>query len=171
MELGGRRLRKGVVLDPAHISQMQALDICEVVVARLEHGDVPEDEAARVLAHALVPDPERAGLKLTNAFTGRVNLLAEGPGVADLDVAALEALNRVHPMITLATVPQHTQMRPRGMVATIKIISYAVPGQALKKACTLAQQSIRLARPVMQTAGLIITEIRGGAGEKGRAAI
>lgn len=171
IELDGRRLRKGVVLDAAHISQMQAADIGEVIVARLEQGDVPEDAAARALAHALVPDPERAALVLTNAFTGRVNLLAEGPGVAVLDVAALEALNRVHPMITLATVPQHAQMRPRGMVATIKIISYAVPGLALKKACAVAQQSIRLARPVMKTASLIITEIPGGAGEKGRAAI
>jgi molybdenum cofactor cytidylyltransferase len=171
IDLQGKRLRKGVVLDLEHVTQMQAADLSEVVVARLEDGDVPEDEAARALAEALVPQPNDAALALTNAFTGRVNLLAEGPGVAVLDVAALEALNRVHPMITLATVPQHTQMRTRGMVATIKIISYAVPGQALKKACAAAQQSIRLARPVLQTVSLIITEIPGGAGEKGRAAI
>ncbi|MEP2027188.1 MAG: molybdopterin-binding protein [Paracoccaceae bacterium] len=171
LDLGGRRLRKGVLLDAEHVSQMQVADVSEVVVARLEPGDVPEDEAASVLAQALVPDSMAADLTITKAFTGRVNLLAKGSGVAVLDVAAIEALNRVHPMITLATVPQHTQMNARGMLATIKIISYAVPGKALEQVCACARESVKLARPKMQSASLIITDIPGGAGEKGRGAI
>lgn len=170
--LGGkRRLRKGRLLEDDDIAALMTAGIAEVTVARLEPGDVFENDAARALAAALVPDPDSQHLRLTEAFTGRVNLLARGPGVAVLDIAALEAVNQVHPMITLATVPPHQQMAEGGMLATIKIISYAVPQAALQQACDLAQGAIRLAPPVIGSVGLIITEIDGGVGSKGQAAI
>ncbi|WP_299869378.1 molybdopterin-binding protein [uncultured Roseobacter sp.] len=166
-----RRLRKGRVLDASDIAALADAGVEEVTVARLEAGDVFENEAARALAEALVPDPGGQHLHLTEAFTGRVNLLAEGPGVAVLDVAALEAVNQIHPMITLATVPPFQQMADRGMVATIKIISYAVPQNALEAACRAARAAIRLAPPVIDRVNLIVTDIGGGAGTKGQKAI
>ena len=68
------------------------------------------------------------------------------------------------------------------MVATVKIISYGVARDHLDLACALATGvdagAIRLARPVLRTATLIMTEIAGGhdsteaqAPDKGRAAI
>lgn len=171
VKLQGRKLRKGETLTPAHIDALQASGETEVIVARLEPGDVAENEAAAHLAEALVPDPEAAGLRLTTAFTGRVNLMANGPGLAMLDVDRLHALNRVNPMITLATVPPFQQMRAGGMVGTVKIISYAVPGADLEAACDAARGAVRMASPVHETATLIVTEIPGGAGEKGVPAI
>lgn len=168
---GKGRLRKGRVLSADDLAQIAATGVLEIIVARPGAEDVTEDRAAEALARALVPDPEAACLNLTDPFTGRVNLLARGPGVAVLDVAALEAVNRVHPMITCATVPAFQQMRDGGMLATIKIISYAVPQTALDQACALAQGAIRLARPVIGTVALLITEIPGGAGDKGKVAI
>lgn len=172
VDLNGKgRLRKGRVLSAQDLGELARAGIADVIVARLDPEDVPEDEAATALAHSLVPQPAAAGLNVTEAATGRVNLLARGAGVAVLDVAALEAVNRVHPMITCATVPAFQQMRAGGMVATIKIISYAVPRAALQQACMLAQDAIRLARPEIDTVALVITQIPGGAGEKGKAAI
>ncbi|NOD33626.1 MULTISPECIES: molybdopterin-binding protein [unclassified Ruegeria] len=168
----GRKLRKGLALQPEDIVQLTQAGLSEVIVARLDPGDCHEDEAARALAAALAPEAAAANLRVTEAFTGRVNLLADGPGVAVLDVAALERFNQVNPMITVATVPQHQQMGPGGMVATIKVISYAVPEEDVQRAAALAQGAIRLARPVHQTAGLIVTDIPGGpSNEKGIAAI
>jgi molybdenum cofactor cytidylyltransferase len=164
------RLRKGRVLSAADVSALLAGGVLDVIVARLEPGDVGEDVAAAALAHAVFGTGQ--GLDVTTAFTGRVNLIAQTAGVAVLDVAALEAINAVHPMITIATVPPHQQMAKGGMVATIKIISYAVPEADLARAVSLAGSgAITLARPVVKTALLIITEIPGGAGEKGRDAI
>lgn len=171
LTVAGRRLRKGRVLTAGDIETIVASGVEQVTVARLEPGDVTEDAAALRLAKALVPDPVAAGLSLSKPFTGRVNLLSDGPGVVILDVAALEALNAVDPMITLATVAPFHQMADGGMAATIKIISYAVPETALRRACELARGAIQLARPVLRTADLIITEIPGGAGDKGRTAI
>ena len=171
VRLNGQRLRKGGTLTPAHLADLARAGETEVIVARLDPGDVHENQAAARLAAALVPDPQAAGLRLTKAFTGRVNLLAEGPGVAVLDVARLSRLNLINPMITLATVPACRQMAEGGMVGTVKIISYAVPGADLAAACEIARGAVRLARPVLATATLIVTEIPGGAGEKGVPAI
>ncbi|WP_176250098.1 molybdopterin-binding protein [Sulfitobacter sp. HGT1] len=171
------RLRKGVLLEDHHIADLLGAGINRITVARLAATDVDENTAAAQLAQALLSDaPDLDGnldrhLEMTNAFTGRVNLLAKGPGVAVLDVPALEAANAVHPMITLATVPPFQQMADGGMVATIKIISYGVDQADLTRACAAARGAIRLAPPKLQDATLIITEIEGGAGDKGREAI
>lgn len=178
VDLGGKRLRKGVTLEAAHIAALVAAGHDTVIVARLGPDDVHEGAAAAALAAALVPDPAAAGITLTAPFTGRVNLLASGPGVVVMDQAALMAVNAVDPMITLATVPAFHQMTAGGMVATVKIISYGVARAELDRACALAHSAIRLARPVLGTATLIITEIDGAFGsteeqapDKGRAAI
>ncbi|WP_341234572.1 molybdopterin-binding protein [uncultured Sulfitobacter sp.] len=163
------RLRKGLRLDESHIADLLAAGVSQVTVAQLAVTDVDENTAAAQLAQALLADHPH--LEMTNAFTGRVNLLAKGPGVAVLDVAALEAVNSVHPMITLATVPPFQQMANGGMVATIKIISYGVDQDDLARACAAGRGAIRLAPPVLPDATLIITEIAKGAGDKGREAI
>jgi molybdenum cofactor cytidylyltransferase len=163
------RLRKGVRLEQSHIADLLAAGVAQVTVAQLAATDVDENTAAAQLAQALLADHPH--LEMTNAFTGRVNLLAKGPGVALLDVAALEAVNSVHPMITLATVPPFQQMANGGMVATIKIISYGVDQDDLARACEAGRGAIRLAPPVLHDATLIITEIAKGAGDKGRDAI
>ena len=158
---GGQRLRKGVTLTADHIAALVAAGVNDVVVARLGPDDLHEDQAARIIAEALVPDPADAGLRLTDPFTGRVNLIAEGPGVAVLDTAAIEAVNAVHPMITVATVPQYQQMGAGGMVATIKIIAYGVPAADVTRAAQLAPRALRMAPPVLSQAGLVITDIPG----------
>ncbi len=171
VQAGGKKLRKGQVLDAGAVAVLTAAGITEVIAARLDPGDVHEDRAAEQLAQSLVPDAGAAGLGLTRAFTGRVNLVSDAPGVAVMDVAALTALNAVNPMITLATVPPFQQVGAGQMVGTVKIISYGVPGGDVARAAALGRGAIRLAPVVRRTASLIITEIPGGAGDKGREAI
>tara|TARA_R110002110_G_scaffold164612_2_gene364821 strand:+ start:115 stop:1110 length:996 start_codon:yes stop_codon:yes gene_type:complete len=164
------RLRKGRVLSADDIAALDAAGVHDVIVAQLGPADVGEDAAARRLATAVLG--QGRGLSQTKPFTGRVNLLAGGAGVVALNVAALEAVNAVHPMITIATVPPWQQMRSGGMVATIKIISYGVAETDLARACAAAGRGgVDLRAPVLKTATLIITEIPGGAGDKGRDAI
>lgn len=169
LTVGGAKLRKGLRLTDAHVTQLLAAGVDSITVAQLEASDMHEDAAADRLARSLVTVPE--GLHLTAPFTGRVNILAEGPGLALLDAPRLMAANEAHPMITVATVPPFQQMAARGMVATVKIISYGVPEDDLNRACDLARGAIAFARPHLRTASLIVTEIPGGAGEKGVPAI
>ncbi len=155
------RLRKGCILGAAEIAALQAGGVGEVTVARLDPGEVPEDEAATRLAQALVPNPAGQLLLPSKAFTGRVNLNATAPGLAEVDVAAVHALNRVHPAITLATLAPLTRVVTGALTGTVKIIAYAVPEAALHAACEVAKAAIRVRPVVLQSATLILTEVPG----------
>ncbi|MCC5968892.1 MAG: molybdopterin-binding protein [Pararhodobacter sp.] len=158
---GGKRLRKGKVLAREDIKALAGAGLTWVTVARLEVGDIDEDAAALQLAQALVPDPDAAGLRLQVVGTGRVNILAEGPGVARVGAGQVHAVNACDPSITLATVPEWTRMDPGGMVATVKIITYALPGAALNQACAAGQGALSLCAPALRRAALIQTSVGG----------
>ena len=167
----GRRLRKGMMLEDAHIDQLFASGITEVMVAELQDNDVHENQAAAELAKALVPDGRAAGLECTAAFTGRVNLVAAGPGIVDLNVDRLIALNSVDPMISFATVPNYQQMQKGGLVGTVKIISYAVDVEKLRSACTLGSAAVKILPPQLKTASLLVSQNTNIDDEKGVSAI
>jgi molybdenum cofactor cytidylyltransferase len=174
VSLPGRVLKKGRVLSAEDVAALVAARIGQVTVARLDPGDVAENDAALRLALALVPEPEAAGLMLDPAFTGRVNIRATGPGVIALDAGAIARLNAVDPMITLATVPEFQRVVEGTMVGTVKIISYAVAGAALEAACEAGAGALRRIAPVLRRAALIVTEAPDGPArrdEKGIASV
>jgi molybdenum cofactor cytidylyltransferase len=166
-----KRLRKGMILDQGHIGMLLEAGQKTVSVARLETGDINENMAATLLAKALVPDPEASGIKFTTAFTGRVNLIATGPGIVIQDTDKLIEMNTVDPAISCATVSQFQQMAEGGLVATVKIISYAVGWDNLNAACYIARDAIKRQASILKTASLLITQNDGGPGDKGVKAI
>jgi molybdenum cofactor cytidylyltransferase len=166
------RIAKGTVLTADHLRNLAAAGRDHVVVAQLGGDDVEENAAALELAQSLVPDADRQGLRISGAGAGRVNLYATTPGVAVMEVAAIDALNAVHPMITLATVPQYHRCDDGGMVATIKIIAYGVPRAALAQAAAAGRAALRIAPPRYATATLIESQVGGSApAAKGRDAM
>ncbi|QQA41215.1 molybdopterin-binding protein [Pelagovum pacificum] len=168
LTLGKLRLKKGHLLERSDIEAICAAGLDEITVARLDDGDVGEDAAAATLAEAL----SAGGLRLSRAATGRVNLFAEGPGLARIDAAKVAAANAVDPMITVATVPEWQRCARGTMVATVKIISYAVPGAALEAACAAAADAIGFVAPALGRARLIETEVPGRRqSDKGAAAV
>ena len=158
-------LPKGHVLTEPDLARLTAAGLSEVTVARLDPDDVDENAAAAMLGRALVGDVP--GLRLSVAATGRVNVIADVPGLAALDVAALHAVNRTDPMITVATVPELHRMEAGGLVATVKIIAYAVSREHLDAACTAGQSAIALHRPTVDRVALIETRVGRDLGDKG----
>ncbi|MEM8787494.1 MAG: molybdopterin-binding/glycosyltransferase family 2 protein [Pseudomonadota bacterium] len=163
VQAGGRRLRKGRVLDAADLDALRAAGVEAVTVARLAPGDVTEDDAAARLAAALIPDAPAARVRIDAPFTGRVNVLADAAGLVRIDAASVNALNAIDPGITLATLPDLTRVAPGMMLATVKIIPYAVPGAALARAETALSGVGALAvTPVaLDRADLILTRTPG----------
>ncbi len=100
----------------------RAAGVAEIVVARLEPGDVPEDVAAAEIAAAVAGE----GARIDRAFTGRANLFAEIAGVLVVDKAAIDRLNVVDESITFATLPAYKPVVAGEMIATVKIIPFAV---------------------------------------------
>jgi molybdenum cofactor cytidylyltransferase len=157
--LADGRLRKGCTLTRDDLSRLRIAGLTEVMGARLDAGDIAEDDAATRLAQALVPDPEAAGLTPSRAFTGRVNLNAAHPGILSLDAARVHALNRVHPAITLATLPPLARVSAGQLAGTVKIIAYAVPDAALTTVCQLAASALHVLPVRHRSASLILTEV------------
>ena len=166
------RIPKGTPLTAQHLADLAAEGHHEITVARLEQGDLHEDAAALALAQALVPDEAKQGIRISGAGAGRVNLYALGAGLVRLDHAALEALNDVDPMITIAPVPDYHRVDADGMIATIKIISYGVEEAALLCAGAGAAGALHVLPPVFTTASLVETRVsRETPADKGRRAM
>ncbi len=126
-KLPGGALKKGSVLDAADLQRLAAAGVQSVVVAILDDDDVAEDVAAAQVAQALAG----AAVEIGTATTGRVNLYARGAGLLMLDAARVHAANTVHEGLTIATLHADTPVRDGQMLATVKIIPYAVPAAAL----------------------------------------
>lgn len=166
------RLAKGTLLNAQHLSDLAQHGHTHVTVARLEHGDVEENQAAQQLANALVCAPDQQGIRIAQPGAGRVNLYAQHAGVAVVESARINALNAIDPMITIATVPPFHRVDAGGMIATIKIISYSVPRDALDRAMENASHAIRIAPPAFRSATLIETQTGTDApSQKGRDAL
>ncbi|MFL1461833.1 NTP transferase domain-containing protein [Roseococcus sp. DSY-14] len=160
LRLPGRVLKKGTVLDAGAIAALREAGHREVQAARLSPGDVPEDAAAARLADALLAPL----VARTRAATGRANLLAESAGLLVLDEARIHAVNALDESLTVATLPNFAVVRPKEMLATIKVIPFAVPGAVLG----VAESLLRRGGPVLALhpfrplkVGLVMTELPG----------
>jgi molybdenum cofactor cytidylyltransferase len=160
LKLGATALKKGRVLSRADLDAIAAAGLTHIVVARLEPGDLREDEAAaRIAAAAAGPN-----ITVANAFTGRANLFAEARGLLVFDRDRLDRLNLVDEAVTLGTLPPFAVVEPRQMVATVKIIPFAVPETAVTRAADFAaarEALLRVAAFVPREIALIQTRLPG----------
>ena len=152
---GGLVLRKGTVVGDAEIAALKAAGILSITVARIEPGDVSEDEAAAGLAAAIAGE----GVRVDRAFTGRANLFAEAAGVVVVDEAAIDRFNEVDPDITLATLEAFAPVVPGKMIATVKIIPFAVSAAARDKALAVARAGGPASAPLLRVAPYRIRKV------------
>src|ERR1051325_4386484 len=159
---GSLVLKKGPRTGPAEIAALEAAGIKDVVVARLEPGDVSEDRAAAEIANAVAGEESH----VERAFTGRSNLFAERPGVLVVDRAAIDGLNRVDEAITFATLPEYKPVVEGEMIATVKIIPFGTSEAALRSALAVASKPfIRVAPYKIKKVGVVSTVLPGLAGK------
>jgi len=153
-------LRKGLVLTPEHVQRLVEAGHERVIVARLEPGDVGEDEAAARLARAV----GGSNVELGAARTGRVNLFATVPGVLVVDAERIDAVNLVDEGITTATLPPSSTVQAGELLGTVKIIPYAVP-DAILSICEAAAVGegppVRVAALLPRRAGLVLSTLPG----------
>lgn len=128
--LGGHRYRKGYTLDASDIERLQSAGIDEITVAIFEDGDVDENSAAERLAEAAAG----AGIRIGVVGTGRVNLFAEHDGLAGLDPDMIDRVNAIDEGITISTLRPFDRIEQNQIVATVKIIPYAVSETNLNRA-------------------------------------
>ncbi len=157
---GALVLKKGTVLGPNEVKALEAAGVRDIVVARLDADDVPEDAAAAEIAAAAAGE----GVRVDRAFTGRANLFAAGAGLLVVNEAAINQLNDVEPAITFATLEAFAPVVAGTMIATVKIIPFAVPRAARDKALAVARAAhplVRVAPFRVRRVGVISTLLPG----------
>ncbi len=154
LRLDGTVLKKGTVLTGEHCAALADAGIADVTVARLDSGDVPEDEAAEAMAHAACGE----GLRIVRPTTGRCNLHASASGLLRVDAAAINAANAVDEALTIATPVDFTRLREGQLAATAKVIPYAAARAALERATGALTCALVLHPFEPLTTALIVTQ-------------
>jgi molybdenum cofactor cytidylyltransferase len=144
-------LKKGTRIGEKEVAALTAAGVKEIVVARVEEGDVSEDQAAADIALAIAGP----GLRADRAFTGRCNLFADAAGILVVNKDAIDALNCIDEAVTLATLPAFKPVVEGEMIATVKIIPFAVAAKARDGAVSEAAR----AKPVISIAPYKIKKI------------
>lgn len=151
-------LKKGEVLTKAHLVALADAGLSQVVVARLEDGDITEDEAAARVAESIGGE----NLRIDDAFTGRANLFARCNGVLIAEPAQVDALNGVDEQVTLATLPHYRAVVEGEMVATVKVIPFAVPASVVDHALkAIPKGALRVAAYKSKRIAVISTLLPG----------
>ena len=155
---GALVLKKGTVIGPVEVAALQAAGIAQITVARVEPGDVSEDKAAAEIAKAVAGE----GVRADRAFTGRANLFAETAGVLVVERDAIDKLNRIDEAITFATLPAFKSVVAGEMIATVKIIPFAVMEAAQRAALAIANKPlVRVAPYKIKKIGVVSTLLPG----------
>lgn len=149
--------KKGRTLTGDDIALLKDSGIATVFAAKLGADDVPEDEASAAVAKLVGAN----GTVAQAPFTGRANLHATTGGLAIIDTERVRALNRLHESLTLATVQPYAIVEEREMVATVKVIPFAVPRPVLDKALAIigSKPLVRVEAFRNKRAGLVITKL------------
>ena len=149
-------LKKGRKLTAADIAALRNAGATSIVAARLDPNDVGEDAAARRIAEAVAGD----NLAVGEAFTGRCNLTARAAGVVVLDPARVDELNAIHEAATLATTLPFEAVEAGQIVATVKIVTFAVPEDVVRR-CGELGAKLRVAAFRPTKVGLLQTLLPG----------
>ena len=155
---GSLVLKKGTTIGPAEVEALNKAGVKEVVVVRLEEGDVSEDVAAASIAQAVAGE----GVNVERAFTGRANLFAAQAGVLVVDRAAVDRINGVDEAITFATLAAFKPVVEGEMIATVKLIPFGVEARLRDAAVDVAGKgALRIAPYVIKKVGVVSTLLPG----------
>jgi molybdenum cofactor synthesis domain-containing protein len=113
----GRLFKKGHVITEADLPQLLDIGKAHIYVMELGEGELHEDEAAMRMAAALLGD----GITLSDPHEGKVSLKSDLFGLAEVDASLVHAVNGLGE-IALATVANHTVVRPGQPVAATRVI-------------------------------------------------
>ncbi|MBI5120542.1 MAG: NTP transferase domain-containing protein [Rhodospirillales bacterium] len=158
LRLEGRKLAKGKKLTVDDLALLAASGLRKITGAKLEEGDVGEHDAALALADRLMG----VNLECGPALTGRCNLIAVQAGLAVIDAEKLSRLNRVDEAVTVASLSPFEVVEAGQIVATVKIIPFAIQKSVLDTCLAVGNPSIIRVLPFLpMRAGVIATQLPG----------
>ncbi len=131
LTVAGKKWHKGSTLTEENIKPLSALGVENVQVFLLGADDISEDEAAETAANHICGK----GLNVVPVGRGRANLVATTDGIFIPD-KAIDSINLLDDAFSAASLPSHTAVYSGQLVATIKVVPYAVSKVVLSKLTT-----------------------------------
>lgn len=122
LKLPAATLKKGRSLSAADLELLREAGVATVSGARLDPDDLDENQAAAAIADMLASEH----LVPRAPHAGRCNLHARQSGIVMVDSGVIDRLNHVDEAITIGTCSPYAPVRKGQVVATIKIIPFAV---------------------------------------------
>ena len=153
--IDGKRLNKGKILNNKDILHLKKNKIEKLTCAILDKNDIQEDTAA----NQIIKNFKNNKIAVEKAFTGRANILAAKSGLLVIDEEKINKFNKISTDITIATLRNYVKVEKGEMIATIKIISFSVPDNKLKRINNLNLQTSLTIFPFQEKkCGLILTQ-------------
>lgn len=135
----GPAFRRGHIVRPEDVPKLLDVGKAHLYIMELEEGELHEEDAAKRLAGAAA-GPR---IRLTDPVEGRVNLVAEIPGLLKVDGDLLCRFNALGDLI-LATLPSDSYVRQGDVVAGTRTIPVLVKEELIKQA-----EAICKAKPIV----------------------
>lgn len=160
LNLTKRKLKKGTLLSKEDVIELKESNYHSVMVAIPAADDILEDIAAKNLASTIAGEH----VEIEKPMTGRCNLRAKKDGLLVIDRTLLDKINLVHESLTVATLEPFIPIYQGQLIATIKVIPYAVANSTLQTCLTIAKEKrniIRVAPFKPKTVGFIQTSVNG----------
>ncbi|GGG21292.1 molybdopterin-binding protein [Paenibacillus abyssi] len=116
-EFKGRLFKKGHIVTESDIPKLLDIGKEHIYIMELGEGELHEDDAALRMAQAFTGE----GITLSEPHEGKVSLKSGMLGLAQIDGALVESINRLGE-IALATVRNHTVVKPGNPIASTRVI-------------------------------------------------
>ena len=125
----GAAFRRGHVITAADIPALLDLGKKHVFVWEENAGEIHEEDAALRLA-AMAPVP---GAHYVGPSEGKMQLIADGPGLFRVDVSLLDRINAIGD-VTIATIPDHFPAEQGTRLASMRIVPLVTREEQIREA-------------------------------------
>jgi molybdenum cofactor synthesis domain-containing protein len=156
-EFKGRAFKKGHIIREEDVCHLQRLGKENLFVLNIAEDEMHEDEAAYVLANALMGE----GVKIKGEpKEGKINIVAETDGLLKINRDALLAFNMLGDVMC-ATIHSNTVVKKGQTVAGTRAIPLVVKKTTVEEAVRICERARKNGSPEVQKAGILeIKEIR-----------
>ena len=158
LKVGKKTFKKGRKLSSEDLSLLHGEKIETLICAKLEPGDIFEDDAADRITSLIIG----ANLRKGAASTGRTNIYADKKGLLNYEAKAVNNFNSINEAVTLGLVPSFQHVEKNQMIGTLKIIPFAISGgvmNEIEKFSSIHQPLFNLRPYARKTAMLIQTQL------------
>ncbi len=154
-EFKGAAFRRGHILRKKDIPTLLDMGKKQIYVLRLGSGELHEDEAARRIARAIAGQ----GLALRGPREGKIDFIARGNGLLNINIQAVARINSVGSII-LSTLHNHSCVSRNQVVAGTRAIPLVLKESKVKKVEEIARRegpAIRILPLESKKVGIIVT--------------